>query len=78
MTDKNFNEFMNILINRDDRHIAALKSLEGVLISLHVDIRPELNRSDMMQRIQAEQQILKEATAKAVKKDLLRDSNRSP
>ena len=78
MTDKNFIQFMEILLDKEERLIDAIDGLKGEIKSLHVDLRPELSRSDMMQRIKAEQKILEEATAKAVKKHQMRDSNSSP
>ena len=78
MTDKNFIQFMEILLDKEERLIDAIDSLKGEIKSLHVNLRPELSRSDMMQRIKAEQKILEEATAKAVKKHQMSDSNSSP
>lgn len=78
MTDNNFIQFLEILLNKEERLIDAIDGLKGEIKSLHVDLRPELSRSDMMQRIKAEQKILEEATAKAVKKHQMRDSNSSP
>ena len=78
MTDKNFIQFMEILLDKEERLIDAIDGLKGEIKSLHVDLRPELSRSDMMQRIKAEQKILEEATAKAVKKHQISDSNSYP
>ena len=78
MTDKNFIQFMEILLDKEERLIDAIDGLIGEIKSLHVDLRPELSRSDMMQRKKAEQKILEEATAKAVKKHQMSDSNSSP
>lgn len=78
MTDNNFIQFLEILLDKEDRLIDAIDGLKGEIKSLHVDLRPELSRSDMMQRVKAEQKILEEATAKAVKKNPMRDSNSSP
>ena len=78
MTDKNFIQFLEILLDKEERLIDAIDGLKGEIKSLHVDLRPELSRSDMMQRIKAEQKILEEATAKAVKKHQISDSNSSP
>ena len=78
MTDKNFIQFMEILLDKEERLIDAIDGLKGEIKSLHVDLRPELSRSDMMQRKKAEQKILEEATAKAVKKHQMSDSNSSP
>ncbi len=78
MTDNNFIQFLEILLNKEERLIDAIDGLKGEIKSLHVDLRPELSRSDMMQRKKAEQKILEEATAKAVKKHQMRDSNSSP
>ena len=78
MTDKNFIQFMEILLDKEERLIDAIDGLKGENKSLHVDLRPELSRSDMMQRKKAEQKILEEATAKAVKKHQMSDSNSSP
>ena len=78
MTDNNLIHFLEILLDKEERLIDAIDGLKGEIKSLHVDLRPELSRSDMMQRIKAEQKILEEATAKAVKKHQMRDSNSSP
>ena len=78
MTDNNFIQFLEILLDKEDRLIDAIDGLKGEIKSLHVDLRPELSRSDMMQRIKAEQKIIEEATAKAVKKHRMKDSNSSP
>ena len=78
MIDKNFIQFLEILLDKEERLIDAIDGLKGEIKSLHVDLRPELSRSDMMQRKKAEQKILEEATAKAVKKHQMRDSNSSP
>jgi hypothetical protein len=78
MTDNNFIQFLEILLNKEERLIDAIDGLKGEIKSLHVDLRPELSRSDMMQRKKAEQKILEEATAKAVKKHQMSDSNSSP
>ena len=78
MTDKNFIQFMEILLDKEERLIDAIDGLNGEIKSLHVDLRPELSRSDMLQRKKAEQKILEEATAKAVKKHQMSDSNSSP
>ena len=78
MTDNNFIQFLEILLDKEDRLIDAIDSLKGEIKSLHVDLRPELSRSDMMQRKKAEQKKLEEATAKAIKKRQMRDSNSSP
>ena len=78
MTDNNFIQFLEILLNKEERLIDAIDGLKGEIKSLHVDLRPELSRSDMMQRKKAEQKKLEEATAKAVKKHQMKDSNSSP
>ena len=78
MTDNNLIQFLEKFLDSEGRLIDAIDGLKGEIKSLHVDLRPELNRSDMMQRIKAEQKILEEATAKAVKKHQMRDSNSSP
>ena len=78
MTDNNMNQFLEKFLDKEDRLIDAIDSLKGEIKSLHVDLRPALSRSDMMQRKKAEQKILEEATAKAVKKNPMRDSNSSP
>ena len=78
MTDNNLIQFLEIFLDKEDRLIDAIDGLKGEIKSLHVDLRPELSRSDMMQRIKAEKKILEEATAKAVKKHQMRDSNSSP
>jgi len=78
MTDNNMNQFLEKFLDKEDRLIDAIDSLKGEIKSLHVDLRPELSRSDMMQRKKAEQKTLEETTAKAVKKHQMRDSNSSP
>ena len=78
MTDNNLIQFLEKFLDSEGRLIDAIDGLKGEIKSLHVDLRPELNRSDMMQRIKAEQKILEEATAKAVKKHQMRDSHSSP
>ena len=49
MTDKNLNQFLEKFLDKEDRLIDAIDSLKGEITSLHVDLRPELSRSDMMQ-----------------------------
>ena len=78
MTDNNLIQFLEKFLDSEGRLIDAIDGLKGEIKSLHVDLRPELNKSDMMQRIKAEQKILEETTAKAVKKHQMRDSNSSP
>ena len=78
MTDNNLNQFLEKLLDKEGLLIDAIDSLKGEIKSLHVDLRPELSRSDMMQRKKAEQKKLEEATAKAVKKHRMKDSNSSP
>ena len=78
MTDNNLNQFLEKLLDKEGLLIDAIDGLKGEIKSLHVDLRPELSRSDMMQRKKAEQKKLEEATAKAVKKRQMRDSNSSP
>lgn len=78
MTDNNLIQFLEKFLDSEGRLIDAIDGLKGEIKSLHVDLRPELNKSDMMQRIKAEQKILEEATAKAVKKHQMRDSHSSP
>ena len=78
MTDNNLIQFLEKFLDKEGRLIDAIDGLKGEIKSLHVDLRPELSRSHMMQRVKAEQKILEEATAKAVKKHQIGDSNSSP
>ena|GEM_PF-1873446 len=78
MTDNNLIQFLEKILDKEGRLIDAIDGLKGEIKSLHVDLRPELSRSHMMQRVKAEQKILEEATAKAVKKHQMSDSNSSP
>ena len=78
MTDNNINKLLEKFLDKEDRLIDAIDSLKGEIKSLHVDLRPEQRRSDIMQRKKAEQKILEEATAKAVKKHQISDSDSSP
>ena len=78
MTDNNLIQFLEKFLDSEGRLIDAIDGLKGEIKSLHVDLKPELSRSDMMQRKKAEQKILEEATAKAVKKHQMRDSHSSP
>ena len=78
MTDNNLIQFLEKILDKEGRLIDAIDGLKGEIKSLHVDLRPELSRSHMMQRVKAEQKILEEATAKAVKKHQISDSNSYP
>ena len=60
MTDNNMNQFLEKFLDKEDRLIDAIDGLKGEIKSLHVDLRPELSRSDMMQRKKAEKKILEE------------------
>ena len=64
MTDNNMNQFLEKFLDKEDRLIDAIDSLKGEIKSLHVDLRPELSRSEMMQRKKAEQKKLEKLLQK--------------
>ena len=47
MTDNNLIQFLEKILDKEGRLIDAIDGLKGEIKSLHVDLRPELSRSDM-------------------------------
>jgi len=84
MTEKKFiqcvERFLEVQersIEVSNRSIEASERLHRTMNSLHIDLRPELSKSSTMQRIEAEQRVFKNASAKAIKKYEMRNCNRT-